>query len=94
MKSKLFVVALALFLLLAGCSSQGDATELTAQQAQQIALDHAGVTADRVSLLHAERDDEHGQPCYEVEFDWDGWEYTYDIHRQTGQVLDWDKDWD
>ena len=129
MKSKLFFVVLALFLLLAGCSegetavahnpppqtqqSQDSAPvvwlqtptlapatptatagELTVQEAQEIALAHAGAAAQQVSRLHTERDMERGQPVYDVEFDWNGFEYSYEIHRQTGQILHWEKDRD
>jgi len=35
-----------------------------------------------------------GIPEYSVEFRHDGWEYDYEIHAQTGKILDWDKERD
>lgn len=69
-------------------------TELTPQEAQDIALAHAGASAQQVYDLHVERDREWGEPCYDVEFDWNGYEYSYEIHRQTGHILHWEKDRD
>lgn len=65
---------------------------LTLEQAQSIALDHAGVTADQVTALHTEYEIEHGAAQYEVEFHYDGWEYDYEIHADTGEILSYNKD--
>ena len=70
------------------------ADKLTAEQAQEIALKHAGLTKDQVSRLKAEYDVDDGIPEYSVEFHHNGWEYDYEIHAQTGKLLDWDKERD
>ena len=57
---------------------------LTMEEAQNIALKHAGFTADQVTALHAEYEIEHGFPQYDVEFRHGAWEYDYEIHAQTG----------
>ena len=67
---------------------------LTKEEAEKIALDHAGLSADQVQRLRAELDDEQGKPEYEVDFRVDCWEYDYDIDAQTGEIRSWDKDWD
>ena len=69
-----------------------DPVMLTAQQAKEIALAHAGLTADQVRLLRADFDIERGVPKFEVEFTHDRWEYEYDIHAETGKILSFEKD--
>lgn len=68
------------------------AQTLTAEQAQQIALDHAGFTADQVTRLRTEYEFDDGMPQYTVEFQQGDWEYEYDIHGETGNILSFDKD--
>lgn len=70
------------------------ADKLTADQAKEIALKHAGLTAEQVTRLKAEFDYDDGVPEYQVEFRHNGWEYDYEIHAQTGKILDWDKEFD
>jgi len=65
---------------------------LTMDQAQQIALDHAGLKAENVTGIHTVIDIENGRQIYEVEFREGHWEYDYEIDAATGQILDWDKD--
>ena len=31
---------------------------------------------------------------YEVDFEADGYEYEYEIHAETGEIITWDKEWD
>ena len=65
---------------------------LTLEQAQEIALNHAGFTADQVTGLHGNFDWDDGVPEYEVGFFQNGWEYDYTIHADTGDILEYDKD--
>ena len=61
---------------------------LTGAEAIVIALEKAGLMQAQVTGLRAELDD--GK--YEVEFRCDGWEYDYDIHAETGEVLKAEKE--
>lgn len=65
---------------------------LTLEEAQGIALKHAGFTADQVTALRTEYEIEHGTPQYDVEFRHGFWEYDYKIHADTGEVLSFSKD--
>ncbi len=67
---------------------------LTAEEAKAAALAHAGLTAEQVSRLRTEYDVDDGIPVYEVDFVCDGWEYEYEIHGETGAILEWDKEYD
>lgn len=73
-------------------SAAGSVTELTEEQAQQIALDHAGFTADQVKRLRVEYEIDDGIPQFNVEFIQGDWEYEYEIHGETGRILSYDKD--
>ena len=71
-----------------------EAALLTKEEAEKIALEHAGVSADQVQRLRTELDYERGKPEYEVDFHIDRIEYDYEIDAQTGKIISWDKDWD
>ena len=71
-----------------------EADLLTKEEAEKIALEHAGFTADQVTRLRTELDHERGRPEYEVDFHVDRYEYDYEIDAKTGKILSWDKDRD
>lgn len=66
--------------------------KLTKEQAQQIALDHLGFTADQVTRLHAEYEMDDGIALYEIAFHQGDWEYEFEIHAENGTILSFDKD--
>lgn len=70
----------------------GTQAELTREEAEAIALKHAGFTADQVTYLRTEYEIDDGRPQYEVQFHQDRWEYDYEIDAQTGKILSFDKD--
>lgn len=57
------------------------------EQAQEIALTHAGLNAAQVRMDRAEYDLENGKPTYEIEFRAGHMEYDYIIHARTGEIL-------
>ena len=69
-----------------------DANALTKEQAQEIALKHAGFTADQVERLRTEYEIDDRVPQYDVEFYVDQWEYEYEIHAESGDIISFDKD--
>lgn len=72
------------------------ATEITLEQAKQVALDHAGKTESEVTFVKEHKDFDDRQWIYEIEFivqSQNGYqEYDYDIHASTGKVLSYDYD--
>lgn len=74
--------------------TQAAPTRITAEEAEAIALSHAGIAAEQVSYMRTEFDYDDGRPEYDIEFYSDGWEYDYEIHAETGEILSWDKDRD
>ena len=69
-------------------------TAITAQQAQEIALNHTGLTADQVTLLRCTLDREDGRQVYDVEFynSASYIEYDYEIDASSGDILSYDFD--
>lgn len=65
---------------------------LTPEEAEAIALEHAGFTADQVKFLRTVYDWDDGVPEYEVSFHVDRWEYEYDIDAETGAIRSYDRD--
>jgi uncharacterized membrane protein YkoI len=66
-------------------------TYLTAEEAIQIALSHAGVTAKNA---YAEFDIDDGRAEFDVEFCVDRMEYEYEIDAITGKILNFEKEYD
>jgi len=69
-----------------------EAAIISADEAKAIALKDAGLTADQVTGLRAEFDRDDRRPEWEVDFRYDGFEYDYTIHAETGKILEFDKD--
>ncbi len=60
---------------------------ITAAEAKEIALNHAGVSAADASFIKVELDTDDGVQVYEVEFCVGATEYDYEINAQTGSVI-------
>lgn len=58
------------------------------EDALQSALDHAGTEVDQVSWLDVELDEQdEDRPHYDCSFVFAGYEYTYEVHAITGEIL-------
>ena len=56
-------------------------------KAKSVALNHAGVSENKVYDMEIELDDEDGRLVYEVEFKSGGMEYSYEINAASGAIL-------
>ena len=65
---------------------------LSGIEAEDLALEHAGLPVDQVTALRSRYEIDDGIPQYDVEFYFEGWEYEYEIHAETGRILDFDRD--
>ncbi len=84
-------------MILATTSVIALAAEITKEQAEAIAIEHAGYTPDQVKLGITEIDYEKGVKIYEVDFYFDNgdgsyFEYDYDINAADGTVIKWEKE--
>lgn len=73
--------------------SSADTAVISGEEAARLALEHAGVAADQATHLRTEPELFDRIPHYDVEFRHGGYEYDYEIHAQTGQVLAHEKEW-
>ena len=71
-----------------------DGSLLTAKEAEDIALNRAGLTRQQVMRLRTEYDLENGKHTYEVEFRQGFWEYSARIDAETGEILEWERERD
>lgn len=63
------------------------AVNYSLEEAKNIALANAGLTAGQVYFEKAERDEDDGRICYELEFTAGDREYEYEIDASTGAIL-------
>lgn len=71
-----------------------DANEITLEQAKEIALQKAGLTASEVFFKEQKKDFDDGRWVYEMEFIKDGIEYSAEILVSDGTIVSWDIDKD
>lgn len=74
--------------------SDKNTSYITENEAQTIALEHAGLTESEVRALRCEFDYDDGRAEYEVDFRQGGLEYGYMIDASTGKILEYDQEYD
>ena len=77
-----------------GVSGVDSGTQITAEQAEQAALTHAGFTSEEVNFKRTELEFDDGIYKYEIEFYVGTTEYDYEIDANTGNIISFDKDID
>lgn len=83
-------------MILAGClvlsmSGMALAAGISESRAEEIALEHAGETEDKLLYISTKLEYEDGRKVYDVEFlTEDLEEYDYEISASTGDILDMD----
>lgn len=93
MKHKIILSTfIAASLLFGGCMGTTSAT-ISEEEARNIALEDAGLTADQVTFVKSNIDTDDGRNRYDVEFyTADGVEYDYEIDPSSGEILEYDFD--
>ena len=85
---RFFAFFLALILvaaLAAACGKKPDV--LTAEDALEIALEQLDAEKSEVSDLHAHVITADGDPAFSISFAYEGEDYIYTIHANTGEIL-------
>lgn len=67
-------------------------SNISVEQAKEIALKHAGLSSDQVSFVKSELDDDNGIQKYEIEFYNNDKEYDYEIDPANGEILNYDNE--
>ena len=68
-------------------SGNGNTSEITEDQAKQVAFDHAQVKESDLTDLSVKKDYDDGISIYEIEFQAGNKKYEYDIKAADGQIL-------
>ena len=68
------------------------ASNITIDQAKEIALKHSNLTSDEVSFIKAEKDMDNGIEKYDIEFYYNNTEYDYEINAANGEIISYDHD--
>lgn len=71
-----------------------NASDIGKEKAEQIALEHAGLTKEQVKYIQIELDKDNGRWEYQIEFRDGHKEYEYDINAYTGEIIDYSVDHD
>ena len=77
-----------------GSPTSSTSGDIGAEAAKSAAFAHAGVSASAVYNLELDRDYDDGRLEYELEFKAGGMEYEYTIDGATGNILQYESDWD
>lgn len=75
-------------------STNTSTSYISRDKAKEIVFDDAGVKESSVRNLEVELDKDDGVPTYEIEFKVGMTEYKYEIHAETGKILDKEKELD
>ena len=65
---------------------------ISLDKAKEIALAHAGLSANQVTFVQANMDFDDGIQKYNIEFYCNGQEYDYEINSYNGQIIQFDYD--
>ena len=76
----------------AATSTSTSSTDIGAEKAKEIALQHAGVSASNAVFAKAEREYDDGRLTYDVDFYAGNKEYDYEILASDGTILSYDAD--
>lgn len=83
---KLLTVLLAAAMLLTVLTACGGDKPITSEQAQEIALEDAGLTDKDVADVHSHVSTYENVPCYNIHITVDDMEYNYNI-SSNGEIL-------
>lgn len=67
---------------------------ISAEQAKNIALEHARIAAQDISSFESKLKHKHGYAIYDIEFKANRMEYEYEINAVTGDILEWESERD
>ncbi len=71
-----------------------NSSDIGAGKAKSIAVSHANISLESIRDYNIEQDCENGKKIYEIDFKSNGYEYSYDIDAQTGNIIKSDKELD
>ena len=73
-------------------NDSNNTASITVEEARNIALSNANLSADLVQFLRTETEYDDGILVYEVDFTYNNYEYDYKINANTGEIISYDRD--
>ncbi len=73
-------------------NDSNNTASITVEEARNIALSNANLSADLVQFLRTETEYDDGVLVYEVDFTYNNYEYDYKINANTGEIVSYDRD--
>ena len=73
-------------------AAQQNNTKIDMEAAKSTALKDAGLEASQVQFTKEKLDTDDGVEKYEIEFNYNGYEYEYDIDAKNGTIIEKSKD--
>lgn len=73
-------------------NGSNNTASIAVEEARNIALTHANLSADLVQFLRTETEYDDGILVYEVDFTYNNYEYDYKINANTGEIISYDRD--
>ena len=70
----------------------GTEAKISRDKAKHIALEHAKLKESDIKNYHIELDKDNGHLEYDIEFNYNGAEYDYEIDADTGEIRSHSKD--
>lgn len=92
MKKRLFAAAALTLAFSAVFTACGDGKDIGQAAAKEAAFSDAGVQESDVTRLKVTKDRDDGKTVYEIEFDVQEKEYSYDIDASNGDILSYDQE--
>ncbi len=68
--------------------------DIDMDEVKNIAASHAGFSVSEVVFSKVKMEKEHRRMVYEIEFYKDGMEYEYEIDAKTGDIIEYNSEWD
>ena len=73
-------------------NDSNNTASITVEEARNIALSNANLSADLVQFLRTEQEYDDGVLVYEIDFTYGDSEYDYKINANTGEIVSYDRD--
>ena len=68
------------------------ATIISGEEAEDIALEHAGLSREQVKNIRTEYDVDDGRAEYDITFYEGNLEYEFEIHAESGEIISYDRE--
>ena len=73
-------------------NSDNETTSISVDEAINVVLKDANLDLEQVNIIKREEEYDDGIKVYDIEFNYNNFEYEYKINANTGEIISFDKD--